>query len=187
MSTDDIIALSASGAAGLGILMVLFDGDMERALWPRGLRWFPVLWLALGERLHRLALAVFWPEKLPAFKGHRLLRLESYDQQWRLWNDCAGADGPPVWEPWNAARPDDGRWVPRERSKPLCPCGYDSGSECVAWCGSGHATGACPEHDGISSITLGSMTVTLKEGPTAQCAFGCLCPAHDELTRESGS
>lgn len=116
MSGGDIAAACTLGPAFLVILGFFLQCAVEAGehkLWPRGLRWFPVWWINRSEQLHRLGLRIFWPEKLPAYKGHRLLRLEDYDQQWRTWNGCAGITGPPVWKPWNEKSSDHGRWVPR--------------------------------------------------------------------------
>lgn len=145
MTILQIMGTGVVGAIVLGVVVLLITVNvqaLEHKLWPRGLRWFPGAWLGLFEALHRGALRVFWPEKLAGFKTRALLRLEEYDAQWRCWAGVS-ADGPPVWKPWNAGRPDVGRWTPRERD--LCPCGY--GSECGLWCGLGHADGRCPAHN----------------------------------------
>lgn len=118
MSADAIVALSVCAPIGLGVLALIihvFTEGAEDKLWPRGLRWFPGLWLDNGERLHRLMLKIFWPEKLPAFKGRRLLHLEAYDQEWRTWSGI-GAGGIPEWQPW-PGRLEGGRWAPRPETE----------------------------------------------------------------------
>lgn len=142
MSTDTIVALSATTPLWLGAMALMIHWiveDAEDKLWPRGLRWFPGWWLDTAEGLHRSVLRIFWPEKRAALKSRRLLRLEAWDAEWRTWNDCPGSVGIPVWKPWNEAHPDSGRWVPRERLR-LCPCG------------SGHINGGCPEHGGMEGL-----------------------------------
>lgn len=139
MSALDIVCFTGSGLIGAGVLafivQTLLEGS-EHKLWPRGLRWFPDLWLDTGERLHRALLRLFWPEKRALYRGRRALRLESYDQQWRLWEGVSEG-GIPRWAPWTGST--DGRWEPREKARELCPCGY--GDECAVWCGDGHADG----------------------------------------------
>jgi hypothetical protein len=137
-----ILCLALAAMIGLGALGLVVHGIVETArnsLWPRGLRWFPGAWLGASARLHRLVLRAFWPEKVSSFKSLALLDLESLDQQWRTWNGCTGSDGVPLWVPEPGRT--TGHWVPRQKPKPLCPCGY--GDECGVHCGSGHTTGAC--------------------------------------------
>lgn len=107
---------------------------LEHKMWPRGLRWFPDAWFGLTGSLYRGVLRVFWPEKRALYKSRAVLRLESYDQQWRLWAGTSEG-GVPQWQAGPGAL--YGRWAPRPR--PCCPCGY--GTECAIWCGSGHADG----------------------------------------------
>lgn len=145
MSVVDLICLMVAGLIGTGLLAFLVQGAVEETedkLWPRGLRWFPGLWLDTGERLHRVVLRLFWPEKRALYRGRRMLRLEGYDQQWRTWEGVSEG-GIPRWIPWT--RGTDGRWEPREKARELCPCGY--GDECAVWCGSGHVNDGCPEHN----------------------------------------
>lgn len=152
MTGGDIATICVLGTVVPGALLPIMHWIIEDTadkLWPRGLRWFPGLWLDTEERLHRFVLRIFWPEKRVAFKGRRLLRLEAWDAEWRTWNDCSGSAGIPVWKPWREEHPDDGRWTPREQPR-LCPCGY--GDECAIWCGPSHINGGCPEHGGMEEL-----------------------------------
>jgi hypothetical protein len=120
VSAEDIVAMSICIPLALGILglfvHVLVDETQDK-LWPRGLRWFPGLWLDLGEALHRLVLRIFWPEKLRTFKGRKILRLESYDSQWRTWYGMKERTGePPRWAPYPGLT-DQGRWEPYSEDK----------------------------------------------------------------------
>lgn len=145
MSALDLVCYVGSGGCGLAMLAFIVQclvESVEHKLWPRGLRWFPGLWLDTAESLYRTVLKVFWPEKLPLYRGRALLRLESYDQQWRLWAGTSDG-GVPEWAPWPGAT--DGRWEPRAALREPCPCGY--GTECAIWCGSGHEDGGCPVHN----------------------------------------
>lgn len=145
MSILDILCYSGAVTIGGGVVIfcvtALVD-EAENRLWPRGLRWFPGLWLDTGEVLHRLVLRIFWPEKRYAFKGRRVLRLEGWDSEWRTWCGTS-AGGIPEWVPWQ--HQTGGHWSPRPDPRQLCPCGY--GTECAIWCGPGHTGGGCPEHN----------------------------------------
>lgn len=90
MSAGQIVGLSVCGsvmAVLVGFLIDTIVDGSEHALWPRGLRWFPLAWNAVKERLHRAALRVLWPEKLATYRSTRVLRLEELDRSWRLWAD----------------------------------------------------------------------------------------------------
>lgn len=120
MSGEDIAVLCTVGPAGLGVLgliiHVLMEGTEDK-LWPRGLRWLPGLWLDTGEWLHRLMLRIFWPERLPLFKGRKILQLESYKQQWECWAGLTAHIGePPRWEPY-PGKEGHGRWEPYDDRK----------------------------------------------------------------------
>ncbi len=153
MSADEIAALSVCVPVVVFITLLMIDlivDGSEHALWPRGLRWLPLVWNAVKERLHRAALRVLWPERLAAFKSDRVLRLEELDRSWRLWADVgvkAGHGEPPRWVPARNGREEFGRWEPYSETKhapAVCPCGY--GEECAVWCGLGHGRGDCPAH-----------------------------------------
>lgn len=153
MSAVDIACYAGAGLLLSGMFvwtLTVFIEHLEDKLWPRGLRWFPGLWLDCGEALHRAVLRVFWPEKLPAFKGRAVLRLENYDAQWRTWVGISDSNLP-EWRPWNGHR-TDGRWEPRQVLRSPCPCGYFD--ECAVHCGTGHADGRCPVHDWTLPETL---------------------------------
>lgn len=146
MSAWNLACFGTAGVLLSGMLiwiLTCFIEQLEDKLWPRGLRWFPGLWLDCGEALHRTMLRIFWPEKLPAYKGRALLRLENYDAQWRTWIGVSDG-GVPEWMPWPGHR-TGGRWGPRRVLRDRCPCGYFD--ECSVHCGAGHADGRCPAHD----------------------------------------
>lgn len=154
MTGADIALISVLGPLGLGLLALIvhvFVEGVEDRLWPRGLRWFPSAWLGASEGLYKTVLRLFWPEKRWAFKGRTLLRLENYDSQWRTWAGTSDL-GVPEWRPYPGR--NDGRWTPRAKSRPVCPCGY--ADECAVHCGSGHANGSCPEHEGEWILPLKS-------------------------------
>lgn len=144
MTGEDVAVACVMGPVltGLAVFLVhlLVDGTEDK-LWPRGLRWFPGLWLDTGEALHRTALRIFWPERRYAFKGRKVLRLEALDRDWRCWAGSSEG-GIPAWDP-DAFR-GRGAWRPRVRPPQLCPCGY--ADECVIWCGSSRLNGVCPTH-----------------------------------------
>ena len=155
MSEDAITLVCLSpvfAVCAFAVLAVIYmwTEDARHALWPRGLRWFPRVYLGVGESLHRRTVKIFWPER--TVKTHRLIELEVANDCWNMW---AGT-GVPVWEPtpdgrWGAWRPRRAESVTvpdytlpeRLLAKP-CPCGYRS--ECAVHCGSGHTDGSCPAH-----------------------------------------
>lgn len=126
MTGAGIACLSTAGVIVMVIgafLTQLVVGSTEHKLWPRGLRWFPGWWLDRMESLHRLFLRMFWPEKLAVHKGRKVIRLESYDTQWKLWAGISDGNIP-EWVTWGNG---DGRWEPRPSvpepdSEPTGPC-----------------------------------------------------------------
>lgn len=144
MSAVDLACYSGAGLIGFAvaafIITALVD-ETEDRLWPRGLRWFPGLWLDAGEALHRLVLRIFWPEKRYAFKGRKVLRLEGWDSEWRTWCGTS-AGGVPEWTP--GPHRTGGHWSPRVEPRYTCPCGY--ADECGMHCGDGHVNGQCAVH-----------------------------------------
>lgn len=161
MKTDELISLLVCAPIVLAVVSYVLHLVVEGAadsLWPRGLRWFPGLWIRFVDRFHLGLLRVFYPEKALRFKSYALLRLESLDNQWRCWAGNSEG-GIPEWTP-DPCRPDLGRWSPRQG--PKCPCGY--GDECVIWCGSSHTGGGCPSHNPEPSA-VGPVMIPIRPGP----------------------
>lgn len=119
MTGSDIAKVTISAPfflLAVGIIDVMVKEMTEAArgkLWPRGLRWFPGVYLGLCRAVHHGCVRLLWPERRWELASARTEQLERWDREWARTLSWSPGEVP-EWRPWPDGR--GGSWQLRSEA-----------------------------------------------------------------------